>query len=94
MFSHKLLLKLRSQNKDKFIQCCQGKLLDCSLFARCVGDYSVVSVAIRCKFCVKGNRFTGNGGVQNWEIQPNLMPQGLLNILPFFEKQVIFGLFF
>ena len=46
------------------------------------GDYSVVSVAIRCKFCVKGNRFIGNGKVQNWEIQPNLMPQGLLRALP------------
>ena len=46
------------------------------------GDYSVVSVVIRCKFCVKGNRFAGNGKVQNWEIQPNLMPQGLLKVLP------------
>jgi len=42
----------------------------------------VVSVAIRCKFCIKGNRFAGNGKVQNWEIQPNLMPQGLLRVLP------------
>ena len=50
------------------------------------GDYSVVSVAIRCKFCVKGNRFSGDGKVQNWEIQPNLMPQGLLGMLPsYFE---------
>ncbi len=46
------------------------------------GDYSVVSVAIRCKFCVKGNRFFGDRKVQNWEIQPNLMPQGLLRVLP------------
>lgn len=46
------------------------------------GDYSVVSVAIRCKFCIKGNRFAGNGKEQNWETQPNLMPQGLLKVLP------------
>ena len=51
-------------------------------FARHFRDYSVVSVAIRCKFCVKGNRLAGNGQVQNWEIQPNLMPQGLLKMLP------------
>ena len=54
--------------------------------SRYFGDYSVVSVAIRCKFCVKGNRLSGNGKVQNWEIQPNLMPQGLLKALPsYFE---------
>ena len=81
-FKFKLLLKLRSQIKDKVSRCCQGKLLDCSCNMRCFGDYSVVSVAIRCKFCVKGNRFAGNGKVQNWEIQPNLMPQGLLKVLP------------